>query len=195
MAITLCDKEITMNIHSGCESNLVKGYESLAFLISLKDFNLATKTYASGDNRILKTFTPTSGKIIGVINAPENAFEGTNTELNADNPYGGRFTKNFAFHIPMMGAGVGKDVVEPLFSGAPFVAFVEKKDKKGDGTFEVIGTVTGLRITSGSRDVVSNGFWEVVLTEEASNFAEVVLFDTDYATSKAKFDALKGLTP
>lgn len=195
MAIEICKQEIKKNIDAGCDSGLIKGYESLAFLLTKEEYDKSAKTFDSINPRILQSLTIASGKVIGVKNAPENTFDGTTTEYNGDAPYAGKFNKSFAFHVPMMGAGVAKDIIDPLFSGGAFVAILEKKDKSGDGTFEIIGTHTGLRISAGSRDVVNNGYWEVTLTEENAQFGEVVLFDTNYTTTKNKFDAYKALTP
>ena len=95
--------------------------------------------------------------------------------------------------VPKRGAGTSKDVVEPSYqSPLGYLAVLEKKDRSGDGSFEVIGFEQGL--TANADGIVRNE-WEnggcTMLTMSCNevNF-EYTLFNGDYTTSLSEFETL-----
>ena len=93
----------------------------------------------------------------------------------------------------MRGAGVSKDVVEPL-ADAPlgYLAVLEKKDRVGDGSYEIVGYGQGLTVNPDGimRNENENGGDIVVTMSCEEQYFETTFFDTNYATTKAAFEAL-----
>ena len=133
-----------------------------------------------------------SDKLAVIDNVYPSAFNDSNTQSNADN---GRFVynKTFAFRIPLRGAGVSKDIVEPL-ADAPlgYLAVLEKKDRVGDGSYEIVGYGQGLTVNPDGimRNENENGGDIVVTMSCEEQYFEVTFFDTNYATTKAAFETL-----
>ena len=104
-----------------------------------------------------------------------------------------QYGKTFAFRIPLRGAEVSKDIVEPL-ADAPlgYLAVLEKKDRRGDGSYEIVGYGQGLTVNADGimRNENENGGDIVVTMSTQEQYFEVTFFDTDYATTKAAFETL-----
>lgn len=131
-------------------------------------------------------------KTIAVNNVFADPFAGSSTASTADN---GRatFTKTLSLRVPMRGAGTSKDVVEPLLNSPEgFLLVVEKKDKVGDGSFEVIGYKQPIKANADgvSRNEAENGGDVSVTMSCVEPWFEVVLFATDYDTTKELFEGL-----
>ena len=191
MAYSSCAGSLAANIAKDCAHPMVGGYTGRGLLIPLTN----TLTFAvDGTNpRIITGITMGVGEKLAIIdNVWPSAFNDSNTQSNADN---GRlvYGKTFAFRIPLRGAGVSKDIVEPL-ADAPlgYLAVLEKKDRIGDGSYEVVGYGQGLTVNPDGimRNENENGGDIVVTMSCEEQFFEVTLFDTDYATTKAAFETL-----
>ena len=78
------------------------------------------------------------------------------------------------------------------FVALGFAVVLEKQDMIGDGSYEIVGYLKGLKTNEDGiqrNEYENGGDWTVNMsTDEA--FAEVVLFDTDYATTKAAFETM-----
>ena len=96
----------------------------------------------------------------------------------------------------MRGADTSRDKVEPFFNSTfGFLAVLPKRDRVGDGSFEVVGAKGALRgdITTLTRDENANGgMWGLSLTCR-EHFAEVDLTGEDgtYESAKTAYDNLK----
>lgn len=192
MAYTSCAGAVAASIQQNCENPLVGGYTGRAVLIDLANVT-PTWTVDSQNPRIITAVSLGTGeKFIAVDNVWADPFNGSSTASSADN---GRTTynKTFSFHIPQRGADVSKDFVEPLV-GSPlgFAAILEKQDRSGDGSFEIVGYKKGLKVNADGvqRNELENGGDIVVTMSCDEPWFEVVLFATDYATTKAAFDAM-----
>lgn len=190
MAYTPCSSSVAKNIAASCSAPIVGGYTGRAVLIAVGD---ATFTQDSTNPRLVTAIAMgSSKKSIAVNNVFAEPFAGSTTASNADT---GRIqhTKTLAFRIPLRGAEVSKDIVEAL-EQAPlgFVAVVEKKDKVGDGSFEVIGLEQGLKVNADgvSRDEAANGGDIAVTMSCVENFFESAFLSTNYATTLPLFEAL-----
>ena len=191
MAYSSCITSVAKNIAQDCNNPNVGGYTGRAILFPL---DKAPSFIVSGTNpRIITAVTlPGSEKWIAVDNVDStDPFTGSTTASNGDT---GRVlnSKTFSFHIPLRGAEVSKDIVEPLQkSGLGFIAIIEKKDRKGDGSFEVVGYEQGLKVNAdGMVRTESENGGDIVATMSCNeSFFESVLYDTDYATTKALFDS------
>ena len=191
MAYSSCAGSLAANIAKDCAHPMAGGYTGRGLLIPLTN----TLTFAvDGTNpRIITGITMGVGEKLAIIdNVWPSAFNDSNTQSNADN---GRlvYGKTFAFRIPLRGAGTSKDIVEPL-TDAPlgYLAVLEKKDRVGDGSYEIVGYGQGLTVNPDGimRNENENGGDIVVTMSCEEQFFEVTLFDTDYATTKAAFETL-----
>ena len=192
MAYQSCAGVVAASIQQNCESPLVGGYTGRAILIDLANTN-PTWTVDSNNPRIITGVTLGTGeKFIMVDNVWADPFNGSNTASTSDN---GRtsYTKTFSFHIPKRGAAVSQDFVEPLMaSPLGFAAILEKQDRVGDGSYEIVGYKKGLTVNADGiqRNELENGGDIVVTMSTNEPWFEEVLFATDYATTKAAFDAM-----
>ena len=104
-------------------------------------------TQDADNPRMLVSITPAQNTAVVVDNLAVVApFNGSSTAASADNGIR-QYTKTIAFRIPLRGAGVSKNIVEPLSNGEGYLAVVEKKDNNGaDGKYEVIGFQQPLKV-------------------------------------------------
>ena len=194
MAITSCVTSIAKSIAPNCASPIVGGWTGRAVLIPVGDPTVAITQ--DGSNPRIVTAIAAAGvdpmNIVGVENFYTVPFENSNKASNGDNGQI-EFTKTVSFHIPLRGAANSKDIVEPLAKSAlGFIVVAEKKDKVGDGSYEVIGLLSGLKVNAdgiAQDEAVSSG--DVVVTMSCvESWFECTFFDTDYPTTKAAFDTL-----
>lgn len=187
MAIS-CFGEVMASIAPDCNNPLVGGYTGRGVLIPSD--SITAVTASSSNPRILESIT--ADTIIGIENAVVTPFDGSTTASTADD---GKmsFGKTISFRIPLRGANTAKDIVEPLaYSTTGYVAVVEKKDKVGDGSFEIIGYNQGLKVNADGiqRNENENGGDVSVTMSCTEGWFEATLFKTDYATSKGLFESL-----
>lgn len=193
MAYTSCAATIADNIAKDCAKPLAGGYTGRGVLIDLAD---AAPTFTvSGTNpRIITAITLAAGKKLSVI---DNVFSpqpltGSNSQSNTDDGMM-KFRKTLVLSIPKRGAEASKEIVEPTFqSPLGYVAVLEKKDRNGDGSFEIIGYEQGL--VANADGIVRNeyengGCTMVTMSTNEVNF-ENVLYDTDYANTLSAFETL-----
>ena len=138
LAFTSCAGNIAANIAKDCDNPQVGGYTGRGLLIPLS--NTLTFAVDASNPRIITGITMAQGDKLAVIdNVWPSAFTDSVTQSNGD---AGRlqYGKTFSFRIPLRGAGVSKDIVEPL-ADAPlgYLAVLEKKDRRGDGSYEIVG--------------------------------------------------------
>lgn len=190
MAYTSCAADIAANIQENCSSPLVGGYTGRGFLIPLS-YN-PTFTYDAQNPRIITAITLQAGQKVCVIDNASMVTPLENSARQSDAEQGlRRYAKTVSFIIPKRGAGVAKDITEPLVDSAEgYVAVLEKKDRSGDGSFEMVGTMQGLKVNA---DGVAQSEFEreggtLITMSCREAYSEVVLFDTDYATTKSYFD-------
>lgn len=191
MTYASCAGSLAANIAKDCSKPMTGGYTGRGLLIPLSN----TLTYAinATNPRIITSITMgASDKLAVIDNVWPSAFDGTNTQSNADS---GRtlYGKTFAFRIPLRGAGTSKDIVEPLFeSPLGYLAVLEKKDRRGDGSFEIVGYCQGLTVNADGivRNENENGGDIVVTMSCQEQYFEVTMFDTDYNTTKAAFETM-----
>ena len=191
LAYASCAGSLAANIAKNCAHPMAGGYTGRGLLIPLT--NTLTFAVDTQNPRIITGITMgQSDKLAVIDNVWPSAFNESNTQSNAD---GGRpkYAKTFAFRIPLRGAGVSKDIVEPLMdSPLGFLAVLEKKDRVGDGSYEIVGYGQGLTVNpDGIMRNENENDGDIVVTMSCNEqFFEVTLFDTDYATTKAAFEEL-----
>lgn len=184
-----CLGSLAANIDQDCDNPRVRGYESIALIINRDDIDWSSITVDSSNPRIVKTLTLNSGagiKPYVIYNPRVNPvpFNGTQTEFSED---ANNYTKTLQFYFEGIGGGSSMDVVEPLKSGS-YLVILQRKDHRGDGSFQLIGYQAGLVATAQVQDEES-GYWLMTMTTSEPS-AEVAFFNTDYATTKSAFDTL-----
>ena len=197
MAYTSCAAQIAANIQQDCNKPLVGGYTGRAVIIPANDFARAEVVRSANNPREIKSIIlPPDGSVMSysIDNVFATPFSGSSTAGNADDGRNG-YLKTLAIRIPMRGADVSKDVVEPLVKeAAGFVVIVEKRDKVGDGSFEVIGYQNSVRgdIASVTRDESANGGDWLMNLSTIEKWAEVTLVGAgdDYETARKNFEEL-----
>ena len=195
MAYVSCAAKLAANIAQDCEHPIVGGYTGSGILIPLSQVTPTIVQDAGNPRKITSSTIGESDKVVFVDNVSATPFGGSTTAGNADSGYP-EFTKTMAIRIPMRGAMVSRDVVEPMFDDPMgFLGIFPKRDKVADGSFEVVGFLNPLRgdITSLTRDENANGgAWELNLTCTES-WAEVTLVGVDgtYSSALAIYEQLK----
>ena len=187
-----CVSEIAGNIGLNCDHPIEGGYTGRGVLIPMGSNPVLTRD--ATNPRIIKGITIASdAKVCVVDNAGAAPFDGSSTTGNNDAGFP-KFTKAMALRILARGAAASKDVIEPLVkSGRGFIGVFEKVDQVGDGSFEVIGAQSPLKCvdpaTFTRSETANGGAWSGTL-QCSENWAELVLFDTDYETSLQAFETL-----
>ena len=187
-----CVSTIAGNIGLDCEHPIEGGYTGRGVLIPMESNPVLTRD--AQNPRIIKSITlAENAKVCVVDNAGAAPFDGSSTTGNNDAGFP-KFTKAMALRILARGAEASKDVIEPLVkSGRGFIGIFEKVDQVGDGSFEVIGAQSPLKCadpaTFTRSETANGGAWSGTL-QCSEHWAELVLFDTDYETSLAAFEAL-----
>lgn len=189
-----CVNDIAGSIGLNCEKPIEGGYTGRAVLIPIGTAGLVLTRNAQNPRIISNIAFDAAAKLVKADNeGMATPFEGSNSTGNSDAGFT-KFVKAIAIRIPQRGAQFAAEVLEPLVkSGRGFIGVFEKTDTVGDGSFEVIGSGSPMKVADPStvtRDENANGgAWSATL-QSSEYYAECTLFDTDYATSLAKFEAL-----
>lgn len=191
-AFTPCLGVISDNMSQDCNNPRVAGYEDIALIINRSEIDWSAVTYDPTNKRIVKSLAMATGKTPYVVYNPRvnpAPFNGTNATFNADN---NRYDKTVQCYYEGIGGAAALNVVEPLKAGS-YVMLLQRKDHRGDGSFQLIGFESGLKATAQVQDE-ETGYWLMTMTTNEPS-ADVSLFDTDYATTKTAFDTLLALVP
>lgn len=187
-----CISEIAGNIQLNCDKPLEGGYTGRAVLIPMEAVPQLTRD--ANNKRIVTNIALATGKkAVLVDNEGSVPFDGSSTTGNNETGLI-KFVKVIAVRMPERGADFASKVLEPLVkSGRGFVGVFEKVDTVGDGSFEIIGADSPMKVTDPTtvtRQETANGGAWLANMQSSEYYAETVLFDTDYATTLAKFEAL-----
>ena len=188
-----CIDNIAGNIGLNCASPIEGGYTGRAVLIPMEAVPVLTKD-TNNPRHISAIAIATGAKVVAVDNEGVTPFDGSQTVGNNEAGYT-RFTKTVVVRMPERGAEFTAEVLEPLVkSGRGFIGVFEKVDRVGDGSFEVIGAQSPLKVVDPStvtrtETTAGGGAWQATL-QSTEVYAESVLFDTDYETTLAAFEAL-----
>lgn len=184
-----CLSSLADNLAPDCDTPRVRGYEDVAIIVNRNDIDWSAVTYATGKKNIIESFALGSGAGIKpyVIYQPRtnpSRFNGTQAELQTESS---DYLKTLQFYYEGIGGDSSELVIEPLKNGE-FVAILQRKDHRGDGSFQVIGLQSGLVATAEVQNE-DTGYWLVTMTTNEPS-GEMSLFKSDYVTTKAMFDAL-----
>lgn len=184
-----CIEQIAGSIKPNCLKPLAGGYTGRGILIP---YSALTAVVQNSENpRIVESLT--ASVVVEVDNtAVTSAFTGSAKASVADS---GRkqVSKTFALRIALRGADNSKEIVEPLlYSPLGFIAVLEKKDKVGDGSFEVVGLQSALKTNDDglTQNEYENAGDIMVTMSCVEDWYEVALYDTDYQTTLEAFNNL-----
>lgn len=187
-----CIGNIAGNIGLNCAHPISGGYTGRGVYIPLEAKPVLTRD--SQNPRIVSAIVIDQGaNVVKIDNEGATPFTGSATTGTNEN---GRpqFVKTAQIMMPERGAAFAKNVAEPLVkSGRGGYILLEKVDQVGDGSFELIGTQTPAKVVDPAtvvRNEYENGAAWTATLQSTEDYAEVVLFDTDYETTLAKFEAL-----
>lgn len=189
MAFTPCTSVLGDSIDVNCTAPRIKGYEQSGFIVKKSDIDLVTTTISGTNPRIITNLGIKAGGVVAAIyNKKQNPlpFGGTKTTYNRD---ADAYDKLVQFYYEGIGGASAKNVVEPLKSGE-YVVVLERKDHRGDGSFQVFGYQVGVSSANNGGAQVQDeetGYWLMTMATQEP-FSEMSLFDTDYATTKEAFD-------
>lgn len=204
MSIQSCISAVSKSIAPNCNNPIVAGYTGRAVLIPVGEPSVVFTQLASNP-RIITDISAVSESadmenVIGIENYLITPFENSAKASNAD---GGtfQFSKTFSFHVQQRGADISKNIIEPLAKNPlGYIAVVEKKDKVGDGSFEVIGFLQGLKVNADgySQSEFENSGDKIITmscveTWEEVTFCKMTGTSTqvpDYASTLAAFETL-----
>lgn len=192
MAFTPCTGHLAANITQDCDNPRISGYEDVAVIINRDEIDWTGVTYNSTNPRIVEAVAVASGKTPFVIYNPRPnpaPLNGTQTSFTQDSDL---YTKTLQFYFEGIGGKASKEVVEPLKAGS-YVAILQRKDHRGDGSFQIMGLQGGLRASAQVQDE-ETGYWLMTMNCDEP-FGEMSFFKTDYATTKAMFDSLVTAAP
>ena len=194
MAYSACTAAVAANIQIDCSKPIVAGYTGRGVLIPYNTTDLALTINANNPRILNAVAIGTSAHICVIDNVMTDPFSGSTKAGNTDSGFP-KYTKTVAVKIPMRGALASKEVVEPL-ANQPLgsLLILEKKDKSGKGSFEVIGLNDPAHcdVTSISQSESENGGAWVMNFVSTENFAECEFqnSDTTYASTLADFENL-----
>lgn len=186
-----CESGIVKNITSNCTTHKTGGLEVNAYIINRADFE---PTFDSAQKNLINNVSCASGKQAYLL-------KGVNKNLNAghDMVKAEGFTNTYNHYFSFKQFEVLAEDIENVDNIDDVVVIVETKNKNetGEGVFIAYGVKGGLHKSSDSlRHNADNGTRSIEMTsedQESELFSHYVVFDTDYATTKAAVEAL--LTP
>lgn len=195
MAYASCAATLADNIAKDCDKPLVPGYTGRGVLIDLS--GNPTITQDGSNPRTITAVSLGTGVKCAVI---DNSFggqplNGTNVQSNTDDGMM-KYRKTVVVQIPQRGSEISKAVVEPMSQNPlGYMAILEKKDRSGNGSFEVVGFEQGLTANEDgiTRNEYENGGCTVATLSCNESLYEYSFFDTDYATTLTAFEALLAL--
>ncbi len=189
MAYTPCTSAVAASIVKNCTHPIVGGYTGRGILVPL-DKAPTFSVSAANPRTITAIGLSGNDKFIAIDNVFTDPFAGTTKASNGESG-SIKHTKTFAFRIPKRGSDISRDIVEALEqSPLGFVAVLEKKDRVGNGSFEVIGYQDALKVNADgvTQDETANDGATNVVMSCSEHFFEVVLFDTSYVVTLSAFE-------
>lgn len=194
-----CINEIARSIEFNCLHPIVGGYTGRGVIIPWEG---VTSISQDDDNprKVLGITLKDDAVICGLDNtAMTTPLEGSSTTGNADAGFT-QFVKVVAGRILTRGAQNSADLVEPLTKSVQgFIAILEKKDKVGDGSYEVVGLLQPLRCVDPAsivRNENENGGSIAFSLQSTEQWFEVAFVPTPdvseshWQAAKAAFEAL-----
>lgn len=183
MAYTPCAQNLGANIAASCSNPPRPGFTGEGVLIDLGDVT-PTIVVSNSDPRILTSIALASGDKCAVV---DNVWRDAMIATVTQNTENGRvtFDKTLPIRIPMRSADASKNIIEPL-AKSRFLGIFPTVDEK----FIVLGYYGKMQASEQTQSEGENGGDFATTLSVNEPYAVVELLDTDYATTKAIYDAL-----
>lgn len=197
--VTLCGSILSANISPSCDNPIVNGAEHVGMIVNRDDIDMANVVKNGTRKNVIESLPIKVGKKGYSIYIPSNTpFAGTKITM-ATGVNTNKFNSEVGFVVLNNDPDVHRNIIAGLANGTYVVVIQnrynnsDKTSTPSDSVFEVFGFEKGLRATTLENDKYSadtDGGWNVVLTEELHPTPGFWLYDTNFATTKAQFDAL-----
>jgi hypothetical protein len=184
-----CITKIATDVLFDCSNPPATGIETRVVLINRDDIDRTASTVDVNGNQDIELVTGTKGYILEGV----KQINSYNATVNVADDQLNKVTHAFVGRI----YNITKETrafINALINGANLVAVVEKKAKGGSSlyAYQILGWDCGLTITEGVENSAEND-GAFVFTLASSPLAleprmPLTYLDTNYATSKAKFD-------
>ena len=184
MAYTSCAAYLGGNIAPNCSDLQRSEFTGEGVIIDLGNVT-PTITISSSNPRIIESITLASGDKCAVVdNLMRSPFDGASRALNTED---GRSSWDYSLpiRVPGIDAALAKDVIEPLAKSRFLGIFPTT-----DGKFFVYGKYGKWQASEQTHNPSENGGDVLVTMTSNEPYFLVELKSTDYAATKAIYDAL-----
>jgi hypothetical protein len=187
---TTCGK-INANIKKDCNIPLQMGTRDLAKIINLSD--IVSVVYDSTNKAQVKDIVLKTGATAFEIDGFKNSIRPLAGLED------GTYSKRFNHSVEVLGFDISIDTKEQLNAGIEgrYVVITENyfQGDEGQSAFEVYGLTVGMELTAVDKnpnDAETQGAFHLMFSTPLNKEPKLpnAFFDTDYATTKAIFDAL-----
>ena len=194
MAFVQCtNKRVASNIN--CDKSHSEGLKTVAVAINKDDVTITYAANADGsiNKNKITAITPLAGKKWIAIQAQGDVPIPTATSVEDASTK--RVLDTLQINTGNIGASFGADVVAPLTAqGSKFIVVAQRADNGGnvgDSAFRVYGTGQGMAFSysEDQNDQPTNGCTQFIGVDNNGVKGGSWLFDTDYDTSVALFNA------
>ena len=190
-----CITDINKNFLFDCDNLPSAGIERNVLLVNRKDVDLTASPVSGGVVDVTLKAGATGYMIEGIKQI--NSF---NYEVTVNTDSLNRVTHTFIGRIYDLSAE-NKQQINAFINGANVIAIVENLSKgaNNESAFEVLGWENGLEIAEGVKNSLENdGAFVLTLASNEQTLeskAPLTFLDTDYDTTKTKFDNKLEETP
>lgn len=185
MAYTACAANLGANIAPDCAAVQKSEYVGEGVMIDLVAVNPSV-TADSSNPRVLTNIVVESGDKVAVVdNLIRDPFSGASRTMNVESGVP-TFDISIPIRVPNISAAVAKEVIEPL-AKSHFLLILPTTDKK----FFVFGMYGKLQASEVSHTLADNGGAALATMTSNEPYFCCELKSTDYAATKAIYDALK----
>lgn len=194
MAKTTCESLIAQDIVIACDEQVVKGMESDAVILNRDDIDFTKLTRDATNPNIITQLLAKTGKTGYKVRQEGNdPFSDTKMELVV-----GKYRNTWTNTVPVVVLANDPDVCANIIDNLANGKFVlvtrnAHKGPEGKGEYQIYGLDQGLRASAGENDKYSEdteGGWLITLQETGAPRSATFLFDTDAATTAAKYASL-----
>lgn len=168
---SICEQSILNNIVDSCDNPMFSGIEQVAVIINKGDIQ---KVVTDGSNHRIVTdiVLGQDGQgnqkyAFSVINARNNPYQGTSTSVVVGD-YKNTFTRTVSLFVPMDGAKVSKEILDPMANGR-FVVIMQNQfvNDENDNEYQIYGIDKGLKVSEMTQTKYENNdYWLITFTEE-----------------------------
>lgn len=187
---TTCGK-ITKDIAKSCEFPLQSGTRDKAKVINFAD--IVGVEYDATNKAQVVGITLATGAVAFTVDGSKNSIRPMSKLVD------GTYTKRFDHQVEMLGFDISPEMKEHFNAGVEgrYVVVTENyfQGEDGQSAFEIYGLTTGLEFTVLDREANNSenqGAYQITFLTKDNKEPRLpnALFDTNYATTKAIFDAL-----